>query len=129
MRLVAAGLRDDVSRARSRDLDARATSLRLSTPTFPNVSAVHILLDYFIDQAEDREHRELNFVACYSRRVRRVERVRGLVGQRSPRVRTIAHAEGHAFLLNAMCLFYLTHPKVFAQRFDSESAAFLGALG
>jgi tetraprenyl-beta-curcumene synthase len=95
---------------------------------FPNVSAVHILLDYFIDQAEDREHRELNFVACYATLGEAVDRVRGLVGQAARRVRTIAHAEGHSFLLNAMCLFYLTHPKVFAQRLDSESAALLGAL-
>jgi tetraprenyl-beta-curcumene synthase len=96
---------------------------------FPSVSAVHILLDYFIDQAEDREHLELNFVACYATLGEAVERVRALVGQAAWRLRTIAHADGHSFLLNAMCLFYLTHPKVFAQRLDSESAALLGALG
>ncbi len=95
---------------------------------FPNVSAVHILLDYFIDQAEDREHRELNFVACYATLGEAVERVRTLVGLAATRLRTIADADGHSFLLNAMCLFYLTHPKVFAQRLDAESAALLGAL-
>jgi tetraprenyl-beta-curcumene synthase len=96
---------------------------------FPSVSAVHILLDYFIDQAEDREHRELNFVACYATLGEAVERVRGLVADAALRVKTLADAEGHSFLLNAMCLFYLTHPKVFAQRLDGESAALLGALG
>jgi len=96
---------------------------------FPSVSALHILLDYFIDQAEDREHRELNFVACYATTAEAVERVRDLVRETATRLRTIAHADWHAFLLHAMCLFYLTHPKVFAQRLHAESRALLGALG
>ena len=96
---------------------------------FPTVSSVHIMLDYFIDQAEDREHSELNFVDCYATMTEAVDRLRGLVGTAATRVRTLAHADGHKFLLNAMCLFYLTHPKVFDQRLDAESAALLGALG
>lgn len=32
---------------------------------FPWVCGLHILLDYFIDLAEDREHNDLNFVAYY----------------------------------------------------------------
>lgn len=95
---------------------------------FPNVSAVHILLDYFIDQAEDREHRELNFVACYATSAEAVERVRRLVAATAARIRTLADGEWHGFVLQAMCLFYLTHPKVFEQRLDRESAAVLAAL-
>ncbi|MGB8267136.1 MAG: DUF2600 family protein [Candidatus Velthaea sp.] len=96
---------------------------------FPNVSAVHILLDYFIDQAEDREHKELNFVACYASSAEAVERVRRLVATTALRVRALAHGARHDFVLRAMCLFYLTHPKVFEQRLDAESSALLAALG
>lgn len=96
---------------------------------FPNVSAVHILLDYFIDQAEDREHRELNFVACYASSAEATMRVRRLVATTATRIRTLADRDLHAFVLNAMCLFYLTHPKVFEQGLDSESTAMLAALG
>ncbi|MFN2460071.1 MAG: DUF2600 family protein [Candidatus Velthaea sp.] len=96
---------------------------------FPNVSAVHILLDYFIDQAEDREHRELNFVACYASSAEAVERVRRLVALTAARLRMLADAEWHGFVLQAMCLFYLTHPKVFEQDLDGDSAAVLAALG
>jgi tetraprenyl-beta-curcumene synthase len=96
---------------------------------FPNVSAVHILLDYFIDQAEDREHRELNFVACYASSAEAVSRVGRLVAATSARVRALQDGEWHVFVLRAMCLFYLTHPKVFEQRLDAESAAVLAALG
>ena len=96
---------------------------------FPNVSAVHILLDYFIDQAEDREHRKLNFVACYSTSFEAVDRVRRLVSTTASRLRTLVHADRHDFMLKAMCMFYLTHPKVFEQKLDAESARVLSALG
>jgi tetraprenyl-beta-curcumene synthase len=95
---------------------------------FPGVSAIHILLDYFIDQAEDREHGELNFVACYSSSAEAVVQLRRLVTATLARVRTLAGAAQHRFLVEAMCVFYLTHPKVFEQRLDAESAALLSAL-
>ena len=94
---------------------------------FPGVSAVHILLDYFIDQAEDREHGELNFVACYASSAEAVVQLRRLVTATLARVRTLAGSAHHRFLVEAMCVFYLTHPKVFEQRLDAESAALLSA--
>jgi tetraprenyl-beta-curcumene synthase len=108
-------------------IDARAIDSTVAA-YFPNVSAVHILLDYFIDQAEDLEHRELNFVACYPSSTVAVERVGRLVRATSERVRALTHGEWHEFALRAMCLFYLTHPKVYEQRLDRESAAVLAAL-
>lgn len=96
---------------------------------FPGVSAIHILLDYFIDQAEDREHGELNFVACYPSSADAVVRLTRLVRTTLARVKTLADATRHRFLVQAMCVFYLTHPKVFEQRLDRESAAVLSALG
>lgn len=95
---------------------------------FPNLSAVHILLDYFIDQAEDRAHQELNFVACYPTTKEMVERMRLLIEQTTARLRKVGEPEHHEFLLRAMCLFYLTHPKVFEQRLEHESAALLAAF-
>jgi tetraprenyl-beta-curcumene synthase len=95
---------------------------------FPGVSAIHILLDYFIDQAEDREHGELNFVACYASSAEAVTRLRRLLTSTLARLRTLAGAAHHRFLVEAMCVFYLTHPKVFEQRLDDESAAVLRAL-
>ncbi len=95
---------------------------------FPGVSTLHILLDYFIDQAEDREHGELNFVACYANSADAVAHLRRFVASAVARVRTLAGAARHRFLVEAMCVFYLTHPKVFEQRLDRESAALLSAL-
>ena len=108
-------------------LDARDVDATLGA-YFPGVSAVHILLDYFIDQAEDREHGELNFVACYASRADAVRGLRRLVTSTLARVHTLARAAHHRFVVEAMCVFYLTHPKVFEQRLDAESAALLRAL-
>ncbi len=113
------------SRAR---LDEREVDATLAA-YFPGVSALHILLDYFIDQAEDREHGELNFVACYPSTTAAVDRLRRLLEVALARVRGLAGATRHRFLVQAMCVFYLTHPKVFEQRLDDESAALLSALG
>ena len=96
---------------------------------FPGISAIHILLDYFIDQAEDREHGELNFVACYADSAEAVIALGRLVRATLARVRTLADATSHSYVVQAMCVFYLTHPKVFEQRLDRESAALLSALG
>lgn len=38
---------------------------KLSSAYFPWISGLHILLDYFIDAAEDKENGDLNFVAYY----------------------------------------------------------------
>ena len=54
---------------------------------FPYVSAVHVLLDAFIDQAEDREHGELNFSL---RRCRRAARARAQPLRRGPGAATSA---------------------------------------
>lgn len=95
---------------------------------FPNVSALHILLDYYIDQAEDAAHGELNFVACYPSRDEAVRRLAAFVRETLRRAGRLAGATRHRFLVQAMCVFYLTHPKIFEQRLDDDSETLLRAL-
>ena len=95
---------------------------------FPNLSALHILFDYFIDQAEDREHRELNFVACYPSADVAVARMSELIRRSRAQIAGLRDPGRHEFLLRAMCLFYLTHPKVFDQGLDRDSVRILAAL-
>ncbi len=96
---------------------------------FPGISALHILLDYYIDRAEDREHGELNFFDCYATSAQALKRMRALALATTQRLRAIASPARHRFVLNAMCVFYLTHPKIFAQNLEDESATLLAALG
>lgn len=96
---------------------------------FPPVSALHVLLDYFIDQSEDREHDELNFIDCYQSFDEMLVRVRHLSKCARLSFAELAHPERHRFVLQIMGLFYLTHPKVYAQGLDRQALPLLAALG
>jgi tetraprenyl-beta-curcumene synthase len=95
---------------------------------FPSVSALHVLLDSFIDQAEDHEHGELNFASLYASERELRDRVKFLASSAEERFATLSDADHHRFVLRVMMLFYLTHPKVYTQRLDREARALLQAL-
>lgn len=95
---------------------------------FPSFSALHVLLDSFIDRAEDRAHGELNWMECYPSNQAFLERA-SVLAQRSRRAFAgLSMPRAHVFALRIMSLFYLTHPKVEQQRFDHEAMALLDAL-
>jgi tetraprenyl-beta-curcumene synthase len=94
---------------------------------FPPISALHVFLDSYIDQAEDRARGDLNFAALRpaAERDRRVAML-GVQARRG--LARIRHPEPHHFALRIMALFYLTHPKVYAQGLDAESQVLLGLI-
>ncbi len=92
---------------------------------FPYVSALHVLLDAFIDQAEDREHGELNFSHVYGGAGALRSRVRILFATARARLRALPGDRAHRFVLDVMTLFYLSHPKVAAQGLEREARALL----
>jgi tetraprenyl-beta-curcumene synthase len=92
---------------------------------FPYVSALHVLLDAFIDQAEDREHGELNFSRAYGSPAAMRARVRSLVESARARLRALPGDRAHRFVLDVMTLFYLSHPKIAAQGLEREARALL----
>lgn len=92
---------------------------------FPYVSALHVLLDAFIDQAEDREHGELNFSRVYGGAAALRTRLRSLFDAAKARLRTLPGDRAHRFVLDVMTLFYLSHPKVAAQGLEREARGLL----
>lgn len=92
---------------------------------FPAVAALHVLLDSFIDQAEDREHGELNFAAEYGALPRLQERFYFLVTRALRGFTALPQPRQHSFVLRVMTLFYLTHPKVYAQRLTGQAESLL----
>lgn len=92
---------------------------------FPNISALHVLLDYFIDQDEDLLHGELNFVACYSSPTEFRRRALTLATSAARDLKKLSSSRAHDFVLRVMALFYLTHPKVYDQGLDEEAQALL----
>jgi tetraprenyl-beta-curcumene synthase len=92
---------------------------------FPAVAALHVLLDSFIDQAEDREFGELCFAETYPNRERFEERA-GYLAERAERgFLALPVPAEHRFVLPVMALFYLTHPKVYAQGLNGQAEALL----
>ncbi len=92
---------------------------------FPAVAALHVLLDAFIDQAEDREHGELNLYGCYSDETAARKRIALLAATANRSFAGLPHPRRHRFLLRTMALFYLTHPKIFAQRLNRQAVRLL----
>ncbi|HVA33211.1 MAG TPA: DUF2600 family protein [Candidatus Baltobacteraceae bacterium] len=95
---------------------------------FPAVACLHVLLDSFIDQAEDWEYGELNFAAAYGSAERLRQRVSYLTALASRRFEALPDATYHRFVVRVMALFYLTHPKVYAQGLDRQAESLLRAI-
>jgi len=94
---------------------------------FPAVAALHVLLDSFIDRAEDREHGELNFTVLYGDACALEERFAYLQARALEGFARLPVPAEHRFVLRVMTLFYLTHPKVYAQGLDAQAKALLDA--
>ena len=95
---------------------------------FPAVSALHVLLDSFIDQQEDRASGDLNFIALYGSQERFFERAEYLALCASQLFSQLPRPRRHRFVLRTMALFYLTHPKVYAQGLDFSARELLGVI-
>lgn len=95
---------------------------------FPAVSALHVLLDSFIDQQEDREFDDLNLVALYGSKERFFERAGYLARCAAHLFAGLPSPRDHRFVLRTMALFYLTHPKVYAQRLDESARTLLSII-
>lgn len=95
---------------------------------FPAVSALHVLLDSFVDQQEDRTFDDLNFVALYSGPQQFRERVDYLARCAVHLFSRLPNPRQHRFVLRTMALFYLTHPKVYAQALDEGARSLLGII-
>jgi tetraprenyl-beta-curcumene synthase len=95
---------------------------------FPAVAALHVLLDAFIDQAEDRAHEELNLFNCYASAANALARMRSLCAKAYAGFEGLPRPHEHRFLLRTMALFYLTHPKLYPQHLDAPAQALLRAF-
>lgn len=95
---------------------------------FPAFSTIHVLLDSFIDQQEDDDHGELNWIGCYDSFDAFKRRARELAARARSAFCALPMPRAHTFALRIMALFYLTHPKVYEQRLTQEATALLDVL-
>lgn len=95
---------------------------------FPAFSALHVLLDSFIDQKEDRAHGDLNWVGWYANTAALTTRAAVLASRARDAFASLGMPRAHTFALRIMALFYLTHPKVYEQGLNQDAIALLAAF-
>lgn len=79
---------------------------------FPWVQGLHIMLDYFIDQVEDWEEGDLNFVFYYESEEQMVERFRYMKENAESSVRSLPDAKFHQMINKGLLALYLSDKKV-----------------
>lgn len=90
----------------AREVDA------LTSLYFPWVGALHILLDYFVDQEEDLSGGDLNFVTYYATPAEAVARIRAIYRECLQKAQTLPDASFHRYVSRGLLGFYLSDPKM-----------------
>ncbi|MCQ4087010.1 tetraprenyl-beta-curcumene synthase family protein [Saccharibacillus sp. JS10] len=97
------------------DFDAEAAKL-VYTSYFPYVCGLHIMLDYLIDQEEDRIGGDLNFCNYYDSSEDMLRRVEEIVNGARRDVAALPHAPFHRMVIEGLIALYLSDPKVSQQQ-------------
>lgn len=79
---------------------------------FPWVQGLHILLDYFIDQEEDREANDLNFIFYYDNEEMMVQRIRHIKDKADESIRSLPDWQFHKLINRGLIAIYLADKKV-----------------
>lgn len=79
---------------------------------FPWIGALHILLDYLIDQKEDLEGGDLNFVTYYQDREQATHRLQKIYRHIVHQAKSVPDAAFHRYVARGLLGFYLSDRKV-----------------
>jgi tetraprenyl-beta-curcumene synthase len=100
-----------VAYAFDRDLSVELTN-QVKQSYFPWVQGLHILLDYLIDQEEDRLNGDLNFCSYYKNNDDMLERFKHFVQKATTSVAQLPHTRFHQLINQALLGVYLSDQKV-----------------
>jgi tetraprenyl-beta-curcumene synthase len=78
---------------------------------FPWINGLHILLDYFIDEAEDRQGGDLNFVSYYANSEETLARLTLFVKQARHQAASLPATAFTRTVLDGLLAMYLSDPK------------------
>ena len=95
--------------ANPRLTEAEASAIK--NAYFPSISGLHILLDYFIDLAEDRHHGDLNFVAYYASEAETSKRLIYFTSQALTVAKHMPNSLFHQTVVKGLLAMYLSDPK------------------
>lgn len=82
---------------------------------FPWLQGLHILLDYLIDQSEDRQHGDLNFTFFYPTREALAASLARLALESRRRAQSLPHAYFHLTVIDGLVALYGSDPKAAQQ--------------
>lgn len=83
---------------------------------FPYIQGLHILLDYFIDQDEDREGGDLNFCFYYDNNEEMFERLTHFLTEADIHTEKLPDQKFHKFINRGLLAVYLSDDKVSKQK-------------
>jgi tetraprenyl-beta-curcumene synthase len=83
---------------------------------FPYIQGLHILLDYFIDQEEDREGGDLNFCFYYKNDQELFRRLQYFVKEADRHTKQLPHKRFHQLINRGLLGLYLSDEKVRKQQ-------------
>ncbi len=104
---------------------------RIVSAYFPWVCGLHILLDYFIDQAEDRAGGDLNLVSYYCSREQMRERLHLFYREALKAVSSLPDHHFHKTVVKGLLAMYLSDRKVRSQglAYIAREMIRIGGLG
>ncbi|WP_096202606.1 tetraprenyl-beta-curcumene synthase family protein [Bacillus sp. FJAT-45350] len=98
------------------------TAKRVKEGYFPWVQGLHILLDYFIDQEEDRIGGDLNFCFYYESEDEMIRRFRHFAKQAEESIEKLPNQKFHYLINRGLTAIYLADEKVQKQKRVKETA-------
>lgn len=96
---------------------------------FPWICGLHILLDYWVDQEEDRLGGDFNFIACYAAPETAKNRLHLFLSKALEECRRLPNAIFHRTIIRGLLAVYLSDPKVNRQKLDATARSLLEAAG
>lgn len=96
---------------------------------FPWVQGLHILLDYLIDQEEDRLGQDLNFCSFYSNELVLTKRLSTFYVKAMQSVSALPQQAFHRLIIRGLLSIYLSDEKVFRQKDVRQVARILLRIG
>lgn len=96
---------------------------------FPWICALHILLDYFIDQQEDRLGKDLNFTFYYRDETEMMNRLKVCINEARNCAAGLPDSVFDLTVVEGLLAMYLSDDKVGAQRFQSQARALIKRSG
>ncbi|MEN6391719.1 MAG: tetraprenyl-beta-curcumene synthase family protein [Syntrophomonas sp.] len=94
---------------------------------FPWICALHILLDYFIDQQEDRLGRDLNFTFYYGSELEMMERLTACVYEARRCAADLPDSVFDLTVVEGLLAMYLTDGKVERQGYKQQAGELIAA--